>query len=82
MQTIVTERGQISIPAAIRQRFNLKPGTSIEWQEREGGIFLFPVPEDPIGSFRQDKDRGETAALLKFRKMERKKERFPRKIKK
>jgi len=31
--TVVTERGQISIPAAIRKQLNLKPGQKLRWQK-------------------------------------------------
>ncbi len=73
MQTTISERGQVSIPASIRQRYNLKPGTGVEWLERAEGIFLIPVPPDPIKAFRQ-KFKGETSALLRERKRDRKKE--------
>ena len=52
MQTTVTERGQISIPSSIRKRFQLKPGRGMEWIVRNEGIFLMPVPKDPIKAFR------------------------------
>ncbi len=73
MQTIVTERGQISIPSPIRKRFHLTPGTGIEWLETSEGIFLLPVPEDPIKAFR-GKSKGLTKALLENRWEDRKKE--------
>lgn len=75
MQTTISERGQISIPAAIRQKFNLKPGMGIEWIERDEGIFLMPVPEDPIAAFQGGK--GDTDFLVKSRRLDR--ERLPRK---
>ena len=31
--TIVTERGQTSIPAKIRKQLNLKPGQKLRWQK-------------------------------------------------
>lgn len=51
-QTVLTERGQISVPSAIRKRYRLKPGMGLIWVEREEGIFIMPVPEDPIAAFR------------------------------
>lgn len=33
MVTKVTERGQISIPAALRDYMELKPGTSLRWDK-------------------------------------------------
>ncbi len=70
MQTTVTERGQISIPAALRERYHLIPGTGVEWMETADGIFLLPVPKDPIAAFR-GKSRGLTKALLKERRQDR-----------
>jgi AbrB family looped-hinge helix DNA binding protein len=31
--TVVTERGQTSIPAKIRKQLNLKPGQKLRWQK-------------------------------------------------
>lgn len=31
--TVVTERGQTSIPAQIRKQLNLKPGQKLRWQK-------------------------------------------------
>lgn len=52
MQTLITERGQISIPADVRKKLHLKPGMGMEWVITEKGIYLFPVPENPVKSFR------------------------------
>jgi AbrB family looped-hinge helix DNA binding protein len=70
MQTVVTERGQVSIPSELRKRFHLVPGTGIEWMETKEGIFLLPVPKDPIASF-----RGKSKGLTKILRQQRKKER-------
>lgn len=71
MQTVVTERGQISIPASIREKFNLLPGTSIEWLEREGMLILFPVSKDPIKDFRDKHSKVSVDDLLKARALDR-----------
>jgi AbrB family looped-hinge helix DNA binding protein len=72
MYTVVTERGQISIPAEIRRRFHLVPRTKVEWLETEEGIFILPVPEDPIRAFRgSGKGKGSTRFLLEERRKER-----------
>ena len=76
MHTTVTERGQISIPAALRKKFNLTPGTGIEWMETAEGIFLLPVPKDPIANFRgKSKGKGLLKELLKDRRKDRRKDR-------
>ena len=74
MQTTVTERGQISIPSPLRKKFHLTPGTGIEWMETPEGIFLLPVPADPIKAFR-GKSKGLMKALQDNRKKDRQKER-------
>ena len=33
METVLTERGQISIPAQVRKHMRLAPGTRLRWQE-------------------------------------------------
>lgn len=53
--------------------YGLRPGMGVEWIERDEGIFLMPVPEDPIGAFR-GASRGDTQALLDHRKADKKKE--------
>lgn len=73
MLTTITERGQISIPAELRHRFHLKPGMGVEWLERDEGFFLYPVPQDPIASFRS-RVKGETKVLLQERRKDRKRE--------
>lgn len=73
MQTTVTERGQISIPAALRKSLHLTPGTVVEWIETTEGIFLIPVPKDPIKAFR-GKSKGLLKSLLEYRNEERKKD--------
>lgn len=36
MTSRLTSQGQISIPAAVRRKLGLGPGSSIEWLERDG----------------------------------------------
>lgn len=74
-ETIITERGQISVPAAIRKHFHLKPGMGMMWIIRDEGIFLMPIPEDPIETFCQGKAGISTKDLLKERQLEREQDR-------
>ena len=41
-------KGQIVIPAEIRKRYHIEPGTEIQIMEYEGIIYLIPPVEDPI----------------------------------
>jgi len=49
MATVKTlAKGQIVIPAAIRKRYRIEPGTRIQIMEYGGIIYLVPPVEDPI----------------------------------
>ena len=49
MSTVKTlAKGQIVIPAAIRKRYRIEPGTRIQIMEYGGIIYLVPPVEDPI----------------------------------
>ena len=41
-------KGQIVIPAAIRKRYHIEPGTEMQVMEYGGIIYLIPPVEDPI----------------------------------
>lgn len=44
LSTVITERGQVSIPAAIRKRLNLTPGMRITWSlNSENQCVIKPV---------------------------------------
>lgn len=36
----ITARGQVSVPARIRRRLGLTPGSKIEWFESEGEVIV------------------------------------------
>jgi AbrB family looped-hinge helix DNA binding protein len=40
MKTVVSERGQISVPKVIRDRLALKPGTELEMEVVVGGLMV------------------------------------------
>lgn len=48
----VSAKGWVVIPKAIRQEFNLKPGSKVRFVTYRGGLYLFPVSEDPIEALR------------------------------
>ena len=39
-QSRLTSQGQVSIPAEIRRRLGLEPGSVIEWEETQDGILV------------------------------------------
>jgi len=48
----VSAKGWVVIPKAYRQQFNLKPGSRVRFVAYRGGLYLFPVSEDPIVKMR------------------------------
>jgi len=51
MTTVKTlSKGQIVIPAEIRKRYHIKPGTEIQILEYGGIIYLIPPVEDPVNA--------------------------------
>jgi antitoxin PrlF len=38
----VTSQNQISIPAEVRRRFDIQPGTEIVWEEKDGDLRVRP----------------------------------------
>jgi AbrB family looped-hinge helix DNA binding protein len=48
----VTSKGQLVVPARIRRRFGIKPGTRINFVEEGDRIIFQPVTREYISSFR------------------------------
>lgn len=46
----ILAKGQIVIPADIRKRYHIEPGTEIQIMEYGGIIYLIPPVKDPIHS--------------------------------
>jgi AbrB family looped-hinge helix DNA binding protein len=40
VESKITSKGQISVPAVVRKRLDLGPGTRIEWVEKNGEIVV------------------------------------------
>ena len=78
MQTLsskVTSKGQIVIPKKIREKYGIRPSTSVHWVEKEEGILMIPDSEDPIVAARgMLKGSGILKAYLKDKMREKEKE--------
>jgi AbrB family looped-hinge helix DNA binding protein len=49
MKTRVTERGQITIPKAVRERLGIRPGQVLEVREKDGAVVALKVTSvDPL----------------------------------
>jgi AbrB family looped-hinge helix DNA binding protein len=42
-RTVVNARGQVTIPAELRERLQIKPGTRVTWIEEKGRLVLAPM---------------------------------------
>jgi AbrB family looped-hinge helix DNA binding protein len=53
MKSVVSEKGQVTIPKACRDRLGLKPGTVLEFETRDGKLIGVKRPfQDPIARWR------------------------------
>lgn len=53
MNSIVSEKGQVTIPKTLRERLDLEPGTVLDFREEEGRLVARKVsPEDPVSRWR------------------------------
>ena len=51
MKTRVTERGQITIPKAVRERLGIRPGQELEVREQDGAIVAYKAATtDPLAA--------------------------------
>ncbi len=48
MQSKVSTKGWVVIPAALRKRYRLKPGTVVEFREEGEKILIVPRNTDPV----------------------------------
>ena len=75
METSITIKGQIVIPAEIRQRLGLKKGTKISVEERNGEIVLRPMNREYFQRMSGNlKGGGLTKALERSRREDLKRE--------
>ena len=78
--TIISSKGQVVVPAELREQFGLKKGTRATWTEERGRLILMPITErilDEIQGFLKPRP-GEPSvfeASLEERERERSRER-------
>ncbi len=68
MRTVVTERGQVSVPAGVRRRLHIGPHSVLEWVVEGESVRVIPLPKDPVGAFRGSGKKGAVGRLLADRR--------------
>jgi AbrB family looped-hinge helix DNA binding protein len=70
--TTATIKGQVTIPAPLRKKLNIRQGTKISVKEKGGKIIMEPLPDDMLQAGRGIlKTKGKAVKrLLKDRKFE------------
>ncbi len=49
MKTVVSERGQVTIPKALRERLGIRPGEVLDFEEEHGHLVAYKTaPSDPV----------------------------------
>lgn len=69
MESVVTRKGQVVIPAKLRGKYKIETGTRVVWIDKGTVIKVVPIPKDPIGALRGcSEGEGLTESLLISRK--------------
>jgi AbrB family looped-hinge helix DNA binding protein len=50
MKAIVAERGQVTIPKALRDKLGIRPGTALEFSARDGALVAVKAQTDPVSA--------------------------------
>jgi AbrB family looped-hinge helix DNA binding protein len=53
-ETTVSERGMVTIPAALRRRLDIESGDKLRWNVTEGGDLAVEVVRQRYGAFEDD----------------------------
>jgi antitoxin PrlF len=51
-RTVISSKGQVVIPAELRQQFGLEKGTRATWSEDKGRLVLTPLTKQRISEIR------------------------------
>ena len=50
MKAIVAQRGQVTIPKALRDKLGIRPGTALEFSARNGTLTATKAETDPVSA--------------------------------
>lgn len=51
-KSVLTSKGQLLIPKRLRNKYDIKPGTKVQFEEIKGGLLIRPINEQYFRSFR------------------------------
>jgi len=69
MKSVITKKGQVVVPVALRKKYNIETGTKMQWIDTGTIIKVVPIPRDPIEALRGCSEGEElTKTILKNRK--------------
>jgi len=51
-RTVISSKGQVVIPAELRQQFGLRKGTPATWHEEKGRLILIPITAQRLDEIR------------------------------
>ncbi|MBW1705797.1 MAG: AbrB/MazE/SpoVT family DNA-binding domain-containing protein [Deltaproteobacteria bacterium] len=73
MESVITKKGQVVVPVALRRKYGIAAGTRVIWIDTGSVIKLMPIPKDPVTALRGCSE-GEalTRSLLRDRKEDKK----------
>jgi AbrB family looped-hinge helix DNA binding protein len=77
MSLTISSKGWVVIPAELRKKYNLEPGTRVHVVDYGGVLSLIPAVDDPVAAAagRLSGEGSLTAALMAARQEDRRRER-------
>ncbi|MDX9992865.1 MAG: AbrB/MazE/SpoVT family DNA-binding domain-containing protein [Anaerolineales bacterium] len=48
LNVTVSQKGWVVIPADLRKKYGIKPGSKLQFVDYGGALELIPIPDDPI----------------------------------
>ncbi|MFC0772039.1 AbrB/MazE/SpoVT family DNA-binding domain-containing protein [Terrimonas alba] len=71
--SVLTSKGQLLIPKRLRNKYGIKSGVKVLFEETEGGVIIRPINEQYFKSFRGMLSTGKLKEEMKAHKIEEKK---------